>query len=700
MRKLFYGLTFCILIACLFIPYKAKIEINPITTEAFLVRRAIIGSYEYGVDYSASDQGAATATNNRTIKDFVDAIGSTKNAIITLRHNSGGNTTTYTLTTTEVITSNIMLKPEIGAIISDGGGAADLTINGPFEAGNYKVFDWTGTGTITIPNIRKLHGAWTGAAPDGSTDSTTAVNLIFEIAKNSLGAVRQDPGGSWERPYGGMMVEFDSGQYILSGLVEFPDSIIIQGAGQNSTTFISSFDGQIMRNENMTGLYGYDAGSLRDFSIRGDRTKVSQIGLDLLRDNFTTIENVRVTECGSHGIILRQATGTVLISVMSDSNVGDGLVIQGGVIDWAGMVASGISTNGVQGIGVKSSKNDGAGLRLHDANGCTIQGFFQYSYDASGDNSGHNVIIEGSSRQNTLIPWCEGPVEAHIYCNLDDLNWPGNTLLNMVHIADGVAGTVDRAVICNKGNLIIKNPMGYSVSYKTLNGSNAPFRCHLVNNGKIFIEGGYEQNETLLIEDENGNVGNLASKASQHYQAPDGTTYTYGAEKHYTDYNQATLNIYRTGGVADASWESDPFFRINPVNRGIELGGGAAAVDCNLYRNAANQLKTSDQLECADGIVTKVKAGAIDNNDFVVDTDGTLGVDSTNGRLYFRHGGAWHYCAQDAGFQINTKDKVCTICGKEIKPNEFVIGQTDKTMADGAVHGEWVHLKCAIKKDN
>jgi hypothetical protein len=45
----------------------------------------------------------------------------------------------------------------------------------------------------------------------------------------------------------------------------------------------------------------------------------------------------------------------------------------------------------------------------------------------------------------------------------------------------------------------------------------------------------------------------------------------------------------------------------------------------------------------------KVKAGAITDADFgATPADGTIGVDSTNGRLYFRHGGVWHYVTQTA----------------------------------------------------
>lgn len=43
------------------------------------------------------------------------------------------------------------------------------------------------------------------------------------------------------------------------------------------------------------------------------------------------------------------------------------------------------------------------------------------------------------------------------------------------------------------------------------------------------------------------------------------------------------------------------------------------------------------------GVSTTVVAGAVTDGAFTYVEDGMLGVDSTNGRLYLRYGGAWHY---------------------------------------------------------
>jgi hypothetical protein len=59
------------------------------------------------------------------------------NATIVLPHSSAGDSTTFTLTTSETIPSNIKLEIKNGAILD---GAGTLTINGPFEAGLHQVF--------------------------------------------------------------------------------------------------------------------------------------------------------------------------------------------------------------------------------------------------------------------------------------------------------------------------------------------------------------------------------------------------------------------------------------------------------------------------------------------------------------------------------------------------------------------------------
>src|SRR3989304_3100197 len=81
----------------------------------------------YYVDANETDQGAVG--NGYSLKDIIDAAGS-NNVTIKFRNSSGSATTSYTLTTSEVIPATCAIELEQGAMIVQGG-TATLTINGP-----------------------------------------------------------------------------------------------------------------------------------------------------------------------------------------------------------------------------------------------------------------------------------------------------------------------------------------------------------------------------------------------------------------------------------------------------------------------------------------------------------------------------------------------------------------------------------------
>lgn len=86
---------------------------------------------------------------------------------------------------------------------------------------------------------------------------------------------------------------------------------------------------------------------------------------------------------------------------------------------------------------------------------------------------------------------------------------------------------------------------------------------------------------------------------------------------------------------------------------GTSLADGAIVLgvseDTNIYRSAANVLKTDDQFVAADGVRTKTTAGATTDGAFTVTpADGHLAVDTTNNAVYFRSGGIWRNVAAAA----------------------------------------------------
>lgn len=72
-------------------------------------------------------------------------------------------------------------------------------------------------------------------------------------------------------------------------------------------------------------------------------------------------------------------------------------------------------------------------------------------------------------------------------------------------------------------------------------------------------------------------------------------------------------------------------------------GSGSGPLDTNLYRNAANHLKTDDQFSASGGLVTKTKAGIPSDGDLATVVNGALIVDTNNNRLYVRTNGIWMY---------------------------------------------------------
>jgi len=130
-------------------------------------------------DFNEIDQGVTG--NGNTIKVAVDAIGAEQGTIL-LRHNSGSATTTYTLTTSETIPSNITLERENGAIIT---GAGTLTLNGTLVGPDSQ---WLTT-TITLegsPKIDNVSPFWFGSVGDGVTDDTDTLNVAEDFATSSM----------------------------------------------------------------------------------------------------------------------------------------------------------------------------------------------------------------------------------------------------------------------------------------------------------------------------------------------------------------------------------------------------------------------------------------------------------------------------------------------------------------------------------
>ena len=132
----------------------------------------------YWVDYSEADQGAAGSGNS--VKDLVDAIGTTKSATLFFKHNAAdGSTTTYSFGTSETIPSNINIIIQNGAILALATGIT-LTMNTP-QAGLYQIFSLTGTGIPAFGAGGRVYPEWFGENTiPGTTDMTAEIQAAID----------------------------------------------------------------------------------------------------------------------------------------------------------------------------------------------------------------------------------------------------------------------------------------------------------------------------------------------------------------------------------------------------------------------------------------------------------------------------------------------------------------------------------------
>lgn len=148
----------------------------------------------------------------------VAKIGSTK---ITIFVND-----TQTLTGDLETNVNTTLKIVSPGIISDGGGAANLAIKGPFrDPGPVKCFDFTGSGAVTFGpgSTPAQYLEWHGGTSDG-VDSTAAMKRCLVSLKAST--VKK--------------VQFLAGNYAFNDELDLYSGMILQGMNEWPATMLQS----------------------------------------------------------------------------------------------------------------------------------------------------------------------------------------------------------------------------------------------------------------------------------------------------------------------------------------------------------------------------------------------------------------------------------------------------------------------------
>ena len=175
-----------------------------------------------------------------------------------------------------------------------------LTIAGDFQAGRYQVFDCTGTGKAAFTgNVPARFPEWWGAAPDGVTDSTAAIQAAY----TSLPAAK------------GGIIDFGVGFYLITPgqiVISIP-GIVLQGKAA-ATDGVGTLAGTVLKSAAGTGKMisflgataatPLDSCQANDIAFWGNEETVTGLSLKWV-SNFRS-RNAWITECYDDGAYLEQ----------------------------------------------------------------------------------------------------------------------------------------------------------------------------------------------------------------------------------------------------------------------------------------------------------------------------------------------------------------------------------------------------------
>ena len=383
----------------------------------------------------------------------------------------------------------------------------------------------------------------------------------------------------------GALGRVPQGKIRLDGKVTFYENTGWKGAGRFSSIFVTSYNGNAFE---MAAPVGYDGFGciFEGFSIVGDRTKASQVGIASMRLWESEFKNVGVYNCGSEGWLFRQCLNVHLDNCEALLNVGYGLRGMDGAVSWTDSTPNNLPSNNCTISRSHFANNDKAGVLLSQVgSGTGCNGWYigtgtsiEKNYYSSAAGTGYNIEVTSASYFPNEIEgvWCEGTVKSHVY-----INTPATTVTSITrlqHFAEGSGSYPERAVIVNNGALWLDEPFGNGNQYKTVAASNAPFRVNRAGGGTIRVTNAYGSGVTnnKFVEDQTGATTGLDDICRQ-------TNFgeQYGFSTHTTTAGVNGPSYYKEG-------ETFPFAEFSNFNRGLGFGGGAGAVDVYLVRKAAD----------------------------------------------------------------------------------------------------------------
>lgn len=402
-----------------------------------------------------------------------------------------------------------------------------------------------------------------GADPTGTVDSTVAIQAALTYAGSlSIPDAEYTPIEANYCIKGGTTVFLPAGKYKTSATLNVPQNVNLKGAGRNSTMISSSYNGTILRNYCVPyapGTYGQPGNVWRDFCISGDKTKTNQVGIDLLRWDLSLMSNILIQDCGSHGLVVSQCLISLFEEIDCENNNGDGIGVRDGYETSIDGTPNNLPTNVCTFNVCHAIGNGGVGLRLSQygngsygggVNGCIFNGCsFEYNSNNSALGTGYNVIITTDCAMPNEFHDCwveDTKVDAHFYINCPD-GGSATRFNNLHHFGGGAANYPNRCIIANSGYVFIDKAFGQYTSYKTINGSNSPFRLNKSNSVHIWASNifGSLVSDNNYVEDENNQHTGLFNNLNMNnFGAVYGSSYTKGQAGAYLDQWRTETQTY------------------------------------------------------------------------------------------------------------------------------------------------------------
>jgi hypothetical protein len=177
---------FLLLILCLAVCFNGSWTANDFIYKPSLGAR---GSTEKNTFDSGLDQVDARLGKQVWVGDpgygttFQNAVTAVGSVTCTLHIPAG----THSISADLTVPANITLRLEKGAVFSIAT-TKTLTINGSVESGAYQIFSCSGTGKVVFGAgaVKEVYPQWWGAAGDGATDDTAALNAATTSGANRV----------------------------------------------------------------------------------------------------------------------------------------------------------------------------------------------------------------------------------------------------------------------------------------------------------------------------------------------------------------------------------------------------------------------------------------------------------------------------------------------------------------------------------